>query len=206
MEYKLRKYMKNNWWEVIDGNVIKDFISGTFKLECPIYLRNAECAIRFNFDDLDAKKTAQVATEITSKLFSDNDFYFLHYYSIGIPPKILKRYIKGNPNKESCIEYKTLHSSDDFVPRYNNISYVKVNNGTFNIKNYAKDIAFDRGGESDIYLADIDGQYALHFYDCRGLDIVAKNKVLLLDLYNSFRQYVSPYNIADIERNLLNDN
>lgn len=197
--------MKNDWWDVVDSALVKDFISNTFQLECPIYFRNARYGIRINLDDLCAKKTVKVAYDITSKLFSDKEFYFLYYYSIGIPPKLLKRYIRGNPNKETCIEYKTLHSVDDFIPRYDNVSFIKINKGTFNIKNYVKDIAYDHGGESDIYLVNLNESYALHFYDCRGIDIVALDKKILMDLYKSFKEYVSPYNIQEIKENLFGD-
>lgn len=205
MDYKLKKYMTNDWWNVVDSKAIKDFITQTFLLECPIYLRNAHCGIRFNFDDLSAKQTAQVAGDITAKIFSDKEFYLLYYFSIGIPPKLLKRYIKGNPNKETCIEYETLHNADDFVPNYNNVSFVKVDGQTFNINKYVKDIAYGHGSESDIYLVNMNESCALHFYDCRGMDIVSLDKKVLIDLYNSFEEYISPYNKEEIRNNLFDN-
>ena len=171
------------------NEAMKTFIKDD-KIDFPLYHRHLGNAIRFNFEDFSAHDTYIMASKILAYIFNEREFFYCCYGDIGIPKKRLKRYLKGIPNKPHCIEYSSPNNDEDFQYEFDNISFVQVYQKTFNFNRFAKDISYGKGRENEQFLISIKEKIAVHFYDCRGIDIVSLGDNSFLEsLQSHFHQY-----------------
>ena len=67
---------------------------------------------------------------------------------------------------------------------------MQVYQKTFNFNRFAKDISYGKGRENEQFLISIKEKIAVHFYDCRGIDIVSLGDNSFLEsLQSHFHQY-----------------
>lgn len=171
------------------NQILKTFINDC-EIDFPLYHRHLGNAIRFNFEDFSAHYTYLLASEILNYIFNEREFFYCCYGEIGFSPKKLKGYIKGVPNKPHCIEYHSPNNDEDFQYEFDNVTFVHVYKKTFNFRKFAKDIAYGKGRENEQFLISVKEKIAVHFYDCRGMDIISlADNSFLKSLQLQFRQY-----------------
>ena len=184
----LKIIMHDSWWlEDEDYNVNLKKTIQELNIDFPLYHRNQKNSIRFNFEKLSPAETCKGAVEILAQIFRGKEFLYCCFGEIGIPFVRLKRYTTTKDYKINCIEYYSSNNTDYFNYYHNNISYVRILPDTFRFEKYAKDISFAKGGENYQFLISIKDKFAVHFYDCRGLDVVALNDNFLRDLKATFK-------------------
>lgn len=184
----LKIVMYDCWWkEEKDYCLELKKVIQELRVDFPLYYRNRENAVRFNLDKFSPKWTSKIAIDILSYIFKEKELLYCCYGQIGIPYFQLKRYIKEKVFKMNCIEYDSPNNNEDFSYSHNNISFVHVRPNYFQFQEYAKDIANAKGGENYQFLISVQNKIAVHFYDCRGIDVVCVDKNFVLNLKNLFK-------------------
>lgn len=184
----LKVVICDSWW--LEEEDYKEDLKKTLEelnVSFPLYQHNKESTIRFNFEELSPMETCNSAVDILSRIFLGKDFLYCCYGEIGIPFKRLKRYTTQKNHRINCIEGYLFDDSDYFEFCHNNISYVHVLPDTFRFYNFAKDISCSKGDANYQLLISVKDKIAVHFYDCRGLDVVSSDNNFICELKDTFK-------------------
>lgn len=198
--HKIKNWMcRDKWFDDNNQDKIKRVVR-EFCIEDSVYHRNHN-TIQLDFTSLPYSKRTMLLAEILEYTLNDNEFFFCELYAIGINLK--HRYIKIHPNKENCVEYRTLN--EDIVPLYDNLSFIRVDPNTFRFKRFAKDVFTKNGFINNYLFIDEKRNLVLKPYDERGIAIASKAKEYLRELFFRYEKYITSVYHDEIKANLFCD-
>lgn len=161
------------------------------KVDLPLYLLNQDRAIRFDFADVEYEIVCDVIHRVLHIVFGDRNFWICEYGDNCAADLIKKRFFNKRNVEIAIIPYRSkLIDKDAFQYFHNSIACTKISAEDFFVHAYIKYVLRDSLLSNTIFLIDDERKIALQIYDRRGMDVAAMDSNVIIQLFNTFRQYV----------------
>ncbi len=169
------------------------------KVDLPLYILNQDRAIRFDFADVEYEIACNVIHRVLHMVFSGRNFWICEYGDNCAADLIKKRFFDKRNVEIEIIPYRSnFIDKDAFQYLHNSIACTKISAEDFYAHAYIKYVLRDRFLSNTIFLIDDERKIALQIYDRRGMDVAAMDINVIIQLFNTFRQYVHKAYFAKI--------